>query len=235
MSFSSRLFKKETSQQRLTLDHSERLVLKELASLFLSVDFPGSQLEALVRARGMFCSWLSTDFLAHHCNQAPLAESNTDEITASILTPSPADLIPTELEVDADAQTIQPPLVPSPDGTANPTREPSTVPPSVRGPEPESVSNGNESHSGSSESTLVDKSFVNCDIDGTGSNEPLVVNNFSHCTGDTSRRVIKTSAFSNSTIKGATINNQSFNNDGVTFTNSRMTGPYVMNNTYRYS
>jgi len=57
-------FEKETgSQQPLFPDQSEWLVLKELASFFLSEDFPGSQLEALLRARGVCCS---TCFPAHH-------------------------------------------------------------------------------------------------------------------------------------------------------------------------
>ena len=36
------------------LKQSELLVLKELASFFLNVDFQGSQLEELLRARGMY-------------------------------------------------------------------------------------------------------------------------------------------------------------------------------------
>ena len=231
-----KIFKRETSQQRLTLDQSEWLVLKELASFFLSEDFPGSQLEALLRSRGMCCSRrfpAHTDYLT---SKASLPVSNIDEITASILTPSPAVLITPSAsgsEVEADAQTIQPPLVPSPaDRTPSPTRQPTPSPQSVLEPEPESLSDGSESHSGPPVFTppiVVDSSFEYCTIDGSASNVPIEVNNFSHCAEGI--RVSKTSAFSHSKINNAVVNSHSFNGN-VGSSIIRVRGP--MNNVYRY-
>jgi len=46
--------RKNTSQKPVKLDRSELLLLKDLASFFRNVDFQGSQLEALLLARGMY-------------------------------------------------------------------------------------------------------------------------------------------------------------------------------------
>ena len=47
-------FKKERSLQQDKLDESDLRLLKEVANFFLSVDFHGSELEALLTGRGVY-------------------------------------------------------------------------------------------------------------------------------------------------------------------------------------